>query len=148
MKDKKELFRILKRAGVPINSYFWVKEFTQRGQRHLHILADIPGWVDQKWLSDVWRKVTHGESFRVWINETTIHNSAGYVMKYLTKVFGEECRYNKGENRYGFCRGAKSYQFPYSVIMGDFWERIVAPVEKPVFELEWHGGDYVRLSKA
>jgi hypothetical protein len=33
-----------------------------------------------------------------------IGNPAGYAMKYLTKAFGTETKYDKGERRYGFSK--------------------------------------------
>lgn len=147
MKDWKEFRRVLARAGVKLGKFFWTKEFTRKGQRHLHIIAEMPGYVDQKWLSDVWRKITKGESYRVWINETDIKNAAGYVMKYLTKSFSKECRFHPGENRFGFSRGAVAYQYPYTPILGSFWEIIVDPNMKPQVVIEYHACDYMRVKK-
>ena len=151
MKDWQAMRQVFKRSGLMLYSYFWVKEFTVKGQRHLHIIADVPDFVSQKWLSDVWRNLTHGESFRVWINESDIENAAGYTMKYLTKTFSEECRFKKKERRYGFCKSAKKFEYPYTPINGVFWE--IFPMRPFVgmvplvstFTMEYHGGDYEKL---
>lgn len=145
MFDLKMLIRVLRRAGLEIDKYVWFKEFTRKGQRHLHILLDIPDFVNQKWLSDVWRKVSKGESYRVWINETTIEKAAAYAMKYLTKSYSGEFRYARHERRVGFSKGARSYKYPYTPILGNFWE-VIADLDIPVqVVIEYHPGDYERL---
>lgn len=145
MDDWEAFRRILTRAGLKIEKYVWFKEFTYKGQRHLHILLDIPEFVNQKWLSDVWRKVTKGESFRVWINESDIERAAAYAMKYLTKSYSGEYRYAKKEHRVGFSRGARNYEYPYTPILGNFWE-IIGDLDIPVdVVIEYHAGDYMRL---
>jgi hypothetical protein len=145
MKDWETMRKILIRAGLKIEKYVWFKEFTYKGQRHLHILLDIPDYVNQKWLSDIWRKVTKGESFRVWINETDIQKAAAYAMAYLTKSYQGEYRYARHERRVGFSRGARNYEYPYTPILGNFWE-IIGDLDIPVnVVIEYHADDYTRL---
>jgi hypothetical protein len=136
--------------------YFWVKEFTRNGQRHLHMLftPDTENFLtgeyrtDVKRISNLWSEVTLNESYRVWINKKQIENSAGYLFKYLTKAFGVELfpkrvwdghnysyDYSKcwkpKERRYGFCseRGFRPiHELP---LLGNFWEIIGHPTCKP-----------------
>lgn len=151
-----------RRYGVKMR-YFWVKEFTpephdyvdrhgvlrrsQGGERHLHILTDTR--IGQKCLSRLWREVTDGESYIVWINQTEIQNAAGYAMKYLTKGF-ETAPYDENERRYGFSRHPEfkvSFQRNREAlpILGDFWAIICYARDKcrdGTFSLEYHAGDY------
>lgn len=110
MKDWAALRHILARSGYNLR-YFWSKEFTHKGQRHLHLL--INAYIPQKTLSFCWRLVTNGESYIVWINSAErgefaddIRNPAGYMSKYLTKAYSDEVKFNKSEHRYGFSRCA------------------------------------------
>jgi hypothetical protein len=109
MEDWAALRHLLSRAGYHLR-YFWSKEFTINGQRHLHLL--INAYIPQKTLSLMWKLVTDGESYIVWINAADhgnfsddIRSPAGYMSKYLTKAYNKnEVSFNKGEHRYGFSR--------------------------------------------
>lgn len=147
MKNWNHLRLILKRSGVKCDVYFWTKEFTLNGERHLHIILDTDEWISQKWLSDIWRHTTGGESYRVWVNDDNLKNAAGYAMKYLTKAFSEETRFRKKERRYGFSRNSERYKYPYTVIIGDFWQIIINPNDKGKFELDYGALDNVPLGK-
>lgn len=103
--------------------YFWVKEFTKKGQRHLHILTNI--YIDIKLLSKMWKKVTHGESYRVWINQANIRNAPGYMFKYLTKAFDDKNHhFNKKERRYGFSQDKIFNFIEILPILGNYWDWI------------------------
>lgn len=79
--------------------YFWVKEFQLNGNRHLHILFEIP--IPHKLIKEIWTGVTGGKAYIVWINSYPITKSAGYLAKYLTKNMKDE-RFNRKERRYSF----------------------------------------------
>lgn len=90
-------------------TYFWAKEFTKQGERHIHAL--INAYIPQPVIQDCWRTATKGESYIVWITgkdipheDGDIYNPAGYATKYLTKSYGTEARFDKGERRFGFSR--------------------------------------------
>lgn len=102
---------LLRRAGFHLK-YFWAKEFTKNGERHLHLLVNA--YIPQHVLKELWTQATNGESYIVWItgkeqpdnSEGDIHNPAGYATKYLTKAYGTEVRFDEKEHRYGFSRHA------------------------------------------
>lgn len=130
MTNWKKLVRVL-RKEFPDLRYFWVKEFTKQGERHLHVLINLDvDFYDLRLahakLREQWRDITGGESFVVWINRTPIENAAGYLMKYLTKAYGTEVRFKEKERRYGFSRdgGFSEKNFP---IPGNFWDNIARP---------------------
>lgn len=127
MKNWARLRAVFAKYQVPINKYFWVKEFTKQGERHLHILIDADSDIDQNWLSDKWRTITDGESYILWINEAEIGNAAGYAMKYLTKAFFE-CEFRPKEKRFGFSQSARFKDI--EPILGDFWDIIIEPCGK------------------
>lgn len=131
--------------------YFWVKEFTKAGERHLHVLIDTP--IDQSELKKMWKTVTHGESWVVWINETDIQSAGGYTTKYLTKSFQFE-KFDKYERRYAF---SKDKLFRADIqknkealpILGNFWVIIGSNRNKArdgIFNLEYHAGDRIGLN--
>lgn len=120
-------YRLKTRHHITIDRYFWVKEFTKKGQRHLHIICS--SYVDHKLLKSLWREVTLGESYRVWINEKPIRNAAGYLFKYLSKAYTFEIRYRNKERRYGFSKKPEFKPQRDLPILGDFWEIIVKPID-------------------
>lgn len=136
MKNFELFVKRLRRFNVNIYSYFWTKEFTKKGERHLHVIFEHEGYISQKWLSEIWKDITKGESFIVWINDKQILNAAGYAMKYLTKAYSTEYRYKKHEHRYGFSRNAPPFK-------PDNFKTI----EYDSFTLEYHAGDYQRVGK-
>lgn len=86
------------------NNYFWVKEFQQNGNRHLHILFEKP--IAHALIKRLWTTATGGKAYIVWINEYEVHKSAGYLAKYITKSSNDE-RFGKHERRYGFSQGGQ-----------------------------------------
>jgi hypothetical protein len=89
MADWATFRHILVRQGIHVK-YFWSKEFTVKGQRHLH--AVINAYIPQNVIKDAWQRATDGESFIVWITGKDkkerchdIYNPAGYAMKYITQ---------------------------------------------------------------
>lgn len=102
----------------------------------------------------MWREITHGESYIVWINVQVIQNAAGYATKYLTKAF-DVAPYEENERRYSFSKHkefSKMIQINHEglPILGDFWEIIGNHRHKVydgTFELEYHPGDYKPLRK-
>jgi len=90
----------LKDEGLEIKRFFWTKEFTKRGVRHLHVLIDryIPKVVIKK----LWRRITGG-SYIVHITRMQLRNPAGYAAKYMTKGFLEGA-FRKYERRFSCSR--------------------------------------------
>lgn len=109
MKDWAVMRVYLGRLGYHVK-YFWCKEFTVKGQRHLH--AIINAYIPQPVLKDCWSRATCGESYIVWITGqnsklkeiASLYNPAGYASKYLTKSYSTETKFDNHEHRYGFCR--------------------------------------------
>jgi hypothetical protein len=120
-------YRLKTRHGISMDRYFWVKEFTKKGQRHIHILCSV--YVDHKLLKKLWKEVTLGESYRVWINEKPIRNSAGYLFKYLGKAYKVEIRYHRKERRYGFSRHSDFKPTRELPLLGNFWDIIAKPID-------------------
>lgn len=116
---------ILRKRRIKLK-YFWVKEFTRKGERHLHILIDT--WIDHAELKKMWLTVTNGESWVVWVNETDIISAGGYCSKYLTKSFSYE-KFDAYERRYAFSRD-NAFKVKNQLnkealpILGDFWQII------------------------
>lgn len=135
---------LLRKRGIKLK-YFWVKEFTRRGERHLHILIDTP--ILQSELKEMWKTVTKGESWVVWINEADIQSAGGYTTKYLTKSFTIE-KYEKYERRYAFSKDdafKEKNQLNKEAlpILGDFWSIIGSSRNKArdgIFVLEIQDG--------
>lgn len=87
-------------------AFFWVKEFTEKGKIHMHVLIDQ--YVHISKIRKAWRWATNGTSWIVHITGAKnegIHNPAGYMMKYITKTCGDS-RFGIHERRYGFSRTA------------------------------------------
>lgn len=85
-----------------ILSYVWIKEFTIKGRRHMHLLIDQ--FIPKTLLSRLWYLATNETSFVVQINRRPIYNAAGYISKYVTKDVQNETRFKHKERRYGFSR--------------------------------------------
>jgi len=103
MKHWKRLLDNL-RVYFPHIRYFWAKEFTKRGVRHLHVLINC--YVPHGLLKRLWRLATEGQSDVVWVEKTVVRNAAAYMMKYMSKQF--QCGgFEKGERRYGFGGGKR-----------------------------------------
>ena len=85
--------------------YVWVKEFTRKGKRHLHILVNA--YVPQALIKKNWLRATRQKSFIVHIvgkDEDGIKNGAGYMSKYLSKNIESDHEWRKYERRFGFSR--------------------------------------------
>lgn len=113
----------LKDSGYAISKFFWTKEFTKRGVRHLHVLIDryIPHGVVRR----LWRRITHS-SFIVHITRMNLKNPAGYSSKYMSKGFLQG-KFRKYERRFGCSRHFKpikkissdgTYQFLWNPHLG------------------------------
>lgn len=135
MKDWTRVKQRIERRCKEKMSYFWVKEKQQNGQRHLHVLSDLP--IDWRWLKDAYAEITNGESFHIYVNEKPIKHAFAYVMKYLGKDLGSQLMWRPKERKFGFSRDAcfqTSGNIPtferYSYLLGDFWEIIAHPQNK------------------
>ena len=85
---------------------FWVKEFTKRGVRHLHVALNM--YIPQPRIKKLWIKATEGQSYIVHIEDTcNIRNAAAYMMKYMTKQLSDGVHFKKYERRYGFSGGKR-----------------------------------------
>jgi hypothetical protein len=85
---------------------FWIKEFTKRGTRHLHVVLNQ--YIPQKEIKRLWIKATGGESFIVHIEDAKeIRNAAAYMTKYMTKQLNGGDNFKRGERRYGFSGGKR-----------------------------------------
>jgi hypothetical protein len=83
MKHYRRLMDNLKNRHPGLKA-FWVKEFTKRGVRHLHIA--INAYIAQSELKTLWKKATYGQSYIVHIEDTCeVRNTAAYITKYMTK---------------------------------------------------------------
>lgn len=80
--------------------YFWVKEFTRKNKRHLHIL--INRYIPQGVIAAAWKQATLGWSYIVHITRVnmTIRKPAGYFAKYVGKALHDQ-NFRKHEHRYG-----------------------------------------------
>ena len=97
--------------------YFWVKEFTKKGIRHLHIMINV--YIPIAVIKRVWKKATtytvkvqNGREERETFASIThisgskkrkIMNAAGYMTKYMTKQM-QGRNFDERERRYGFSR--------------------------------------------
>lgn len=111
-------WRVKQGHKIPVQ-YFKVKEFTEKGQRHLHVLIDT--FVPFNFIQHAWRQATEGTSFWVHIKKAQVKSAAGYMSKYMTKQTVMSDKFDKGERRYSF-----SHRFP----------RIPRP-EKPPGPSKW-----------
>lgn len=92
----------LRKYGI-VFEYVWMKEFTKRGRRHLHVLLDR--FVRKSLIRRLWKFATEGTSYVISINHRPIRSAAGYISKYITKGLVKEHRYRLKERRYSFSRG-------------------------------------------
>ncbi|MFZ2096710.1 MAG: hypothetical protein WAV05_08745 [Anaerolineales bacterium] len=100
MHDWRRLRRKIERRYGVKPSYFWVKEKTENGQRHIHMITDCA--IDWRWLKDNYAEVTKGESFHIYVSEEPVAHSWGYVMKYMTKDLDSRTMWKYKERKYGF----------------------------------------------
>lgn len=94
-----------KKTGQHTPQYFKIKEFTEKGQRHLHVLIDT--FLPFNMIQYFWRMATDGTSYWVNIKKAQVKSAAGYMSKYMTKQTVLSDLFDKGERRYSF-----SYHFP------------------------------------
>lgn len=94
----------LKKHGYKL-TYFWAKEFQERGARHLHVIVFkfIPQHLIQSLWKVGWASIKRGS-----------RGAAKYLTKYLSKGAGDE-RYLKNERRYCCSRGFLAPQKKRSV---------------------------------
>jgi hypothetical protein len=85
------------RARKLFKSYkagLWAMEITneEKGWHvHFHLVVD-GSWVQQKQISEVWRKCTDDDSFIVWINDASKGGLKKNLPKYVTKYAGKGFR--------------------------------------------------------
>jgi hypothetical protein len=85
---------------------FWVKEFTKRGVRHLHVALNT--YIPQSRIKQLWIKATEGQSYIVHIEDTCeVRNAAAYMMKYMTKQLDGGDNFKRYERRFGFSGGKR-----------------------------------------
>jgi len=89
----------LKKYGLRF-AYVWIKEFTKKGRRHLHVMLDR--FIKKSLIKRLWIKATEGTSYIVKINHRPIRSASGYISKYVTKDVQNEQRYMPKERRYTF----------------------------------------------
>lgn len=100
----------LSKQGFIAVKFFWVKEFQENGQRHMHVLISARVDWNQETLKRYWHLATEKTSWQTDRTEGTedLRTPAGYISKYMTKGFcgGEmEHHFNRKERRYGTSRG-------------------------------------------
>jgi len=90
---------LLSNHGYDNLRFFLVKEFTEKGKRHLHILINRE--IPHALLKQLWIQVTDGRSYIIDIRRVSekINRPAAYMTKYLTK--SQQCRqFKKYEKRF------------------------------------------------
>jgi len=105
MKHYRKLMDNLKKEhdGLKV---FWVKEFTKRGVRHLHVAVNT--YIPQSRIKELWIKATGGQSYIVHVEDTSeVRNAAAYMMKYMTKQLNGSDNFKKYERRFGFNGGKR-----------------------------------------
>jgi len=105
---------LLAKVGFKHIKFFWTKEFTVRGVRHLHCVLNA--YIPHAVLKACWRKATNGISYIVDIRScNNVRKIAGYMSKYVTKSMMRERRFAKNERRYAFSQwfGWKSLDAPH-----------------------------------
>ncbi|HEY9758981.1 MAG TPA: hypothetical protein V6C97_27680 [Oculatellaceae cyanobacterium] len=98
----------LAKMGVRLPKYFWVKEFTLQGVRHLHIIVtmELASHIKEDELERLWYLASEKTS---WIVDTgypsfDLKNPAGYASKYLSEDLAST-RYLPHERRHGSSQG-------------------------------------------
>jgi len=105
MKHYRRLMDNLKRKYPGLKA-FWVKEFTKRGTRHLHVVVNQ--YIPQSEIKRLWKRATGGESYIVHIEDAKeVRNAAAYMMKYMSKQLHGGDNFKRGERRYGFSGGRR-----------------------------------------
>lgn len=101
-----KLRSLLRHAGYHHFRFFWVKEYTQKGEAHLHMLVDayLPWWL----MRVLWGHATDGRANHLWVSGEPeyggdIKNPAAYAAKYVTKA--TTCHHPKGRRRWGASAG-------------------------------------------
>lgn len=98
--DFKRFIKSMKRKGYNLK-YVYVIEFQKRGAIHFHVIFFGCGFIDNKFLSEVW-----GLGF-VKINRINdIDNAGAYVVKYMDKELVDDRLV--GHDLYGRSRGLKN----------------------------------------
>lgn len=98
-KDFKVFIKAMKRKGYDLK-YVYVVEFQKRGAVHFHVILFGCGYIDSKFLSDVWKR-----GF-VKINRINdVDNAGAYVVKYMEKDLVDNRLV--GKDLYGRSRGLK-----------------------------------------
>lgn len=85
--------------------YVWVKEFTQAGKRHLHVLVNA--YVPWSIIKKNWARATRGASYIIHIADKVsgeIRDKAAYMSKYISKNLEADYDWRKYERRFGFSR--------------------------------------------
>lgn len=101
-KDFKRFIKAMKRKSYNLK-YVYVVEFQKRGSIHFHVIFFDCGYIDCKFLADVW-----GLGF-VKINRINdIDNTGAYVVKYMDKNLLDDRL--QGHDLYGRSRGLKQPQ--------------------------------------
>lgn len=85
------------------------KEFTLRGVRHIHMIADFK--MDNEELTQRWRHATHGVSDQAYGTQALeIKKPAAYMMKYMSKQLSAD-KEHFYEGEYQFRRHERRYSF-------------------------------------
>lgn len=143
------LLASLRKYGIQFQ-YVWMKEFTKRGRRHMHVILDR--FVKRTLIEKLWRSATEQTSYRVRINHRPIRSAAGYVFKYVSKGLQNEKRYRHKERRYSFSRGfnyekaAKSHEWGFELDFGAFLGESKTGLEGPLQDLHKTLYNYQRLN--
>ena len=97
--DFKRFVKAMKRKGYSMK-YVYVIEFQKRGAVHFHVIFFDCGFIDNKFLAEVW-----GKGF-VRINRINdVDNAGSYVVKYMDKDLVDDRL--TGHDLYGRSRGLK-----------------------------------------
>jgi len=131
MKSWANFRAILAKNGIKLQ-YFWTKEFTQKGERHLHVIVNA--YIPFQNLRFYWWLATGGESYITWITgkedespDGDITSPAGYATKYLTKSFADGSEYKKKERRFGFSQNPLFRVPTYYPTVFDYLESVSLP---------------------
>ena len=115
----------LAKRGYRSYRYFWVKEFTKKGIRHLHV--QVAGLrASRAELEEIWWAATEKTAYIVRAPSEELLSPAGYLSKYMTKDSLAD-GFEKYERRYSCSRGfppldrfvpGKDFDFHYSPLDG------------------------------